>query len=299
MDIFLQQLFNGFSLGSILLLVALGLAFSFGLMNVINMAHGEMIMIGAYSAYVAQNWFKDLMGVSGRDFNFLVALPFAFLVCCGMGMILERTLIRRLYGRPLDTLLATWGVSLLLQQGARTVFGAPNVQVTSPPWHQGGIDVTGNFSMPYIRLFIIAMVAVCLALVWLYLTKTSAGRRTRAVMQNREVAGALGVVTPRVDILTFGLASGLAGVAGCALALIGPIGPSLGTYYIVDAFLVVILGGVGQVIGTAVAALSIGWMNALLEYQTSASLAKVIVFVLVIAFLQWRPAGMISRRAAR
>ncbi len=216
-----------------------------------------------------------------------------------MGMLLERTLIRRLYGRPLDTLLATWGVSLLLQQGARTVFGAPNVQVTSPPWLKGGIDVTGDFSMPYIRLFIIGMVAVCMALVWLYLTRTPAGRRTRAVMQNREVAGALGVVTPRVDVLTFGLASGLAGVAGCALALIGPIGPSLGTYYIVDAFLVVILGGVGQVIGTAVAALSIGWLNAILEYQTTASLAKVIVFALVIAFLQWRPAGMISRRAAR
>ncbi|MGE3075050.1 MAG: urea ABC transporter permease subunit UrtB [Dehalococcoidia bacterium] len=299
MDIFLQQLFNGFSLGSILLLVALGLAFSFGLMNVINMAHGEMIMIGAYSAYVAQNWFKDLMGDSGLDYYFVVALPFAFVVCCIMGMILERTLIRRLYGRPLDTLLATWGVSLLLQQGARTVFGAPNVQVTSPPWLRGGIEVTGQFSMPYIRLFIIAMVAVCLVLVWLYLTKTSAGRRTRAVMQNREIAGALGVVTPRIDLLTFGLASGLAGVAGCALALIGPIGPSLGTYYIVDAFLVVILGGVGQVIGTAVAALSIGWLNAILEYQTTASLAKVIVFVLVIAFLQWRPAGMISRRAAR
>ena len=299
MDVFLQQLFNGFSLGSILLLVALGLAFSFGLMNVINMAHGEMIMIGAYSAYVAQNWFKDLMGESGLDYYFIVALPFAFAVCCAMGMVLERTLIRRLYGRPLDTLLATWGVSLLLQQGARSIFGAPNVQVTSPPWLQGGIEVTGDFSMPYIRLFIIGMVAVCMALVWLYLARTSAGRRTRAVMQNREVAGALGVVTPRVDILTFGLASGLAGVAGCALALIGPIGPSLGTYYIVDAFLVVILGGVGQVIGTAVAALSIGWSNAILEYQTTASLAKVIVFALVIAFLQWRPAGMISRRAAR
>lgn len=299
MDVFLQQLFNGFSLGSILLLVALGLAFSFGLMNVINMAHGEMIMIGAYSAYVAQNWFKGLMGESGLDYYFVVALPFAFIVCCALGMALERTLIRRLYGRPLDTLLATWGVSLLLQQGARSVFGAPNVQVTSPPWLQGGIDVMGDFSMPYIRLFIIGMVAVCMALVWVYLSKTSAGRRTRAVMQNREVAGALGVVTPRVDVLTFGLASGLAGVAGCALALIGPIGPSLGTYYIVDAFLVVILGGVGQIVGTALAALSIGWMNALLEYQTTASLAKVIVFALVIAFLQWRPAGMISRRAAR
>jgi len=298
-DVFLQQLFNGLSLGSILLLVALGLAFSFGLMNVINMAHGEMIMIGAYAAYVTQNRFKDVMGDDGVDYYFPVALVVAFVVCCIAGMILERTLIRRLYGRPLDTLLATWGVSLLLQQGARSIFGAPNVQVTSPTWLQGGIDVTGTFSMPYIRLFIIGIVAVCMVLVWLYISKTSAGRRMRAVMQNREVAGALGVVTPRVDILTFGLASGLAGVAGCALALIGPIGPSLGTYYIVDAFLVVILGGLGQILGTALAALSIGWLNAILEYQTSASLAKVMVFALVIAFLQWRPAGMISRRAAR
>lgn len=299
MDVLLQQLFNGLSLGSILLLVALGLAFSFGLMNVINMAHGEMIMIGAYSAYVAQNWFKDLMGASGLDYYFVLALPLAFAVSCAIGMLLERTLIRRLYGRPLDTLLATWGVSLLLQQGARSIFGAPNVQVVSPEWLRGGITVTGDFSMPYTRLFIIGLVAVCMALVWLYLARTSAGRRTRAVMQNREVAGALGVVTPRVDMLTFGLASGLAGISGCALALIGPIGPSLGTYYIVDSFLVVILGGVGQVVGTALAALSIGWLNAIFEFQTSASVAKVLVFVLVVAFLQFRPAGMIARRAAR
>jgi len=298
-DVLLQQLFNGLSLGSILLLVALGLAFSFGLMNVINMAHGEMIMIGAYSAYVAQNWFKDLMGDGGIAYYFLVALPLAFAISCIVGMVLERTLIRRLYGRPLDTLLATWGVSLLLQQGARSIFGAPNVQVTSPGWLRGGIEVTGDFSMPYTRLFIIGLVAVCMALVWLYLSRTSAGRRTRAVMQNREVAGALGVVTPRVDMLTFGLASGLAGISGCALALIGPIGPSLGTYYVVDSFLVVILGGVGQVVGTALAALSIGWLNAIFEFQTSASVAKVMVFVLVIAFLQFRPAGMVARRAAR
>lgn len=299
MDVFLQQLFNGFSLGSILLLVALGLAFSFGLMNVINMAHGEMIMVGAYSAYVAENWFEDMMGSSGFEYYFFFALAMAFVVAAALGMALERTLIRRLYGRPLDTLLATWGVSLVLQQGARSIFGAPNVQVTTPPWLQGGIAVTGDFSMPYVRLFIIGLVAVCMAGVYVYLTRTSAGRRTRAVMQNREVAGALGVVTPRVDVLTFGLASGLAGIAGCALALIGPIGPSLGTYYIVDAFLVVILGGIGQLIGTVVAALSVGWLNAILEYQTTASLAKVIVFALVIAFLQWRPAGIIARRAAR
>lgn len=299
MDIWLQQLFNGVSLGSILLLVAIGLAFSFGLMNVINMAHGEMIMIGAYCAYLAQQLLEGPLGSSAADISFLIALPAAFAVAGLVGMGLEVTLIRRLYGRPLDTLLATWGVSLVLQQLARSIFGAPNVQVTTPSWLQGGIAVTGSFTMPYIRLFIIAMVLAAVALVWLYLVRTAAGRRTRATMQNREVAAALGVRTPRVDMLTFGLGSGLAGLAGCALALLGPIGPSLGTYYIVDSFLVVILGGIGQVVGTAIAALAIGGANALLEFQLSASVAKVLVFALVIAFLQWRPAGIIARRAAR
>jgi urea transport system permease protein len=294
-DIWLQQLFNGISLGSILLLVAIGLAFSFGLMNVINMAHGEMIMIGAYCAYLSER----TLGTGAIDYAFLLALPLAFAVTGLIGMGLEVSLIRRLYGRPLDTLLATWGVSLVLQQGARSIFGAPNVQVTTPAWLQGGIAVTGSFTMPYIRLFIIGMVLVAILLVWLYLVRTAAGRRTRATMQNREIAAALGVRTPRVDMLTFGLGSGLAGLAGCALALIGPIGPSLGTYYIVDSFLVVILGGIGQVVGTAIAAVAIGGANALLEFQLSASVAKVLVFVLVIAFLQWRPAGIIARKAAR
>lgn len=299
MDIWLQQLFNGLSLGSILLLVAIGLAFSFGLMNVINMAHGEMIMVGAYTAYLAEQVLGGPLGTSAPDVSFLVALPVAFVAAGLLGTLLEVTLVRRLYGRPLDTLLATWGVSLVLQQAARSIFGAPNVQVTTPSWLQGGIAVTGTFSMPYIRLFIIAMVVVAILLVWLYLVRTAPGRRTRAVMQNREIAAALGVNTARVDMLTFGLASGLAGLAGCALALIGPIGPSLGTYYIVDSFLVVILGGLGQILGTAAAALAIGLTNAFLEFQLSASVAKVLVFALVIAFLQWRPAGIVARRAAR
>ncbi len=299
MDIWLQQLFNGLSLGSILLLVAIGLAFSFGLMNVINMAHGEMIMVGAYCAYLAERLLSSALGTSAVEVAFLLALPLAFLAAGSLGMLLEVSLVRRLYGRPLDTLLATWGVSLVLQQAARSIFGAPNVQVTTPPWLQGGLAITGGFTMPYVRLFIIAMVLVAIVLVWLYLVRTAAGRRTRATMQNREIAAALGVRTPRVDMLTFGLGSGLAGLAGCALALIGPIGPSLGTYYIVDSFLVVILGGIGQVVGTAIAALAIGGANALLEFQLSASVAKVLVFVLVIAFLQWRPAGIVQRRAAR
>lgn len=299
MDVYLTQLFNGLSVGSILLLVAIGLAFSFGLMNVINMAHGEFIMVGAYCSYVMYSFFGDTFGQAGVETYFLVAIPVAFVIAAGMGMVLERLLIRRLYGRPLDTLLATWGVSLVLQQAARSIFGAPNVQVTAPTWLRGGVHIMGDFSMPYARLFIIGLVALCIVGVYLYLQRTSAGRRTRAVMQNREVAGAMGVVTPRVDMLTFGLASGLAGVAGCALALLGPIGPSLGTYYIIDAFMVVILGGLGQVVGTLIAALAIGWANVLVEYQTSASLAKVVVFILVIAFLQFRPAGIVARRAAR
>ncbi len=299
MDVMLAQLFNGLSYGSILLLVAVGLAFSFGLMGVINMAHGEFIMVGAYCAYVLQLLFARLFGPLGIDVYFVLAIPFAFLTAGALGMLLERTLIRRLYGRPLDTLLATWGVGLALQQTARSLFGAQNVQVIVPSWLQGGLEVTGTFSMPYARLFIIALVSGSVAALYFYLTRTAAGRRTRAVMQNREVANALGVDSPQVDMLTFGLASGLAGVAGCAVALLGSVGPTLGTKWIVDAFLVVILGGIGQLLGTILAALSIGWSNVLLEYLTTASLAKVIVFVLVIVFLQFRPAGIIARRAAR
>jgi urea transport system permease protein len=298
-DVVLAQLFNGLSYGSILLLVAVGLAFSFGLMNVINMAHGEFIMVGAYCAYVLQVAASALLGETGVAVYFVFAIPMAFAVAGALGMLLERTLIRRLYRRPLDTLLATWGVGLALQQTARSLFGAQNVQVIVPAWLQGGIEVTGTFSMPYSRLFIIALVTGCVAGLYLYLARTSAGRRTRAVMQNREVANALGVDAPRIDMLTFGLASGLAGVAGCALALLGSVGPTLGTKWIVDAFLVVILGGIGQLLGTIIAALSIGWSNVFLEYMTTASLAKVLVFILVIVFLQLRPAGIVARRASR
>jgi urea transport system permease protein len=299
MAVLLSNLFNGLSYGSIILLVAVGLAFSFGLMNVINMAHGEFIMVGAYTTYVAQTRFADLFGDAGIAVYFIFAIPIAFVIAGAMGILLEQTLVRRLYGRPLDTLLATWGVSLILQQGARSLFGAQNVQVIAPNWLKGGIEFSELFSVPYARLFILALVSVCVLGVYVYLARTRAGRQTRAVMQNRDVAGALGVDTNRVDALTFGLGSGLAGVAGCALALIGSIGPSLGTKWIVDAFLVVILGGIGQIVGTVIAALSIGWANVFLEYGTSASIGKVLVFILVIAFLQIRPAGIVSRRNAR
>ena len=286
--IYLLQAFNGLSVASILLLVALGLAFSFGLMNVINMAHGELIMVGAYVAYM----FGQLAGPAA----FPLAIPAAFLVAGAIGYLLEISLIRHLYGRPLDTLLVTWGVGLVLQQVARSIFGAPNVQVTAPPWLNGGLFVMEGLLLPYKRLFIVGLVAVCVAAVYIYLARTAAGRRLRAVMQNRGMAAALGVPTRHVDAATFALGSGLAGVAGCALALMGPIGPALGTYYIVDAFMVVILGGVGQLAGTVAAAIAIGLFNTAFELGSTASLGKVFVLVLVIAFLQWRPRGLVALR---
>jgi urea transport system permease protein len=280
-----------------LLLVALGLAFTFGLMNVINMAHGEFIMIGAYVAFLIQTQFSRLFGDAGLGVYFLVALPLAFGLAGLMGLGLERVLISRLYGRPLDTLLATWGVSLILQQAARSIFGAPNVQVISPPWLNGGLALGAGVLLPYKRLFIIFLVVACLVAIYVYLTRSSSGRRMRAVMQNREMAACLGVATRRVDMVTFGIGAGLAGVAGCALSLIGPIGPALGTYYLVDAFLVVVLGGVGQLLGTVAAGLAIGGANTFLELVSSASLGKVFVFALVIAFLQWKPSGLVALRA--
>jgi len=293
-SIWLSQGFNAISLGSILVLIAIGLTFSFGLMNVINMAHGELIMIGAYVAYLVQ---RELGTGAGLDFYLFVALPVAFVVAAGMGAVVERLLIRRLYGRPLDTLLATWGLSLVLQQAARSIFGAPNVQVIAPPWLRSGLEITDDLILPYSRLFILGLATLCIAGVALYLTRTSAGRRIRAVMQNREIAAALGVGTANVDTLTFALGSGFAGIAGCALALLGPIGPSLGTYYIVDSFMVVVLGGVGALAGAVMAAFSIGTLNTFFEWGSSASLAKVFVFICIIAFLQWRPSGLVARRA--
>ncbi len=291
------QAFNGLSLGSILLLISMGLAFSFGLMNVINMAHGEFIMVGAYVTYLFQQSFAEALGGTSRGLWFVLALPAAFVLTGALGMLLEAGVIRFLYGRPLDTLLATWGAGLVLQQAARNIFGAPNVQVVSPSWLNGGLLIMTGVLLPYKRLFIIGLVIVCIGAIYAYLFRTPAGRRLRAVMQNREMAACLGVATRRVDGLTFGLGAGLAGMAGCALTLIGPIGPSLGTYYIVDAFLVVVLGGVGRLPGTIAAALLIGLANTLLELSTTAALGKVLVFVLIIAFLQWRPAGLVALRS--
>jgi urea transport system permease protein len=294
MDVFLSQLFAGLSVGSILLLIALGLTFTFGQMNVINMAHGELIMAGAYTTYVMQG------GASQSGFQpgpaLLVALPVAFLIAGLIGLLLERALIRRLYGRPLDTLLATWGVSLILQQLARDIFGAPNVQVRSPGWLDGGLQL-GGVTLPYARLFMMALVIAAVAAIWVFLTRLPHGRRMRSVMQNRQLASASGVHTARVDALTFFIGSGLAGIAGVALTLLGSVGPTLGVNYIIDAFLVVIVGGLGQLRGAILAAFSLGVLNAFVEYGTQASLAKVVVFLAIVAFLQLRPQGMFVMRS--
>jgi urea transport system permease protein len=293
METLFVQLFNTLSISSILVLIGVGLAFTFGLMNVINMAHGEFIMIGAYVVYVMQFLVKATVGEENSSVAFLLAIPLAFLVSAVIGYGLEVSLIRFLYGRPLDTLLATWGVSMVLQQTARMIFGAPNVQVISPGWLDGGLPFFDT-SLPYKRLFIILLVLICVAGIYLYLKKNPWGRRTRAVMQNRDVAACMGIPVRQVDSLTFALGSGLAGIAGCALTLLGPIGPSIGTYYLVDAFMVVVLGGIGQLMGVVFGALVIGTLNVGVENFTSASIAKVITFAAVIIFLQWKPSGLIA-----
>jgi urea transport system permease protein len=294
-DTLIIQAFNALSVGSILLLISLGLVFSFGLMNVINMAHGEFIMIGAYVTYLVQRTFLTSAPALSGIYLF-VALPLAFLVAALLGLLLERLLIRHLYGRPLDTLLATWGVGLMLQQAARSIFGAPNVDVAAPPWLNGGFAIVEGALLSYKRFFIIILVAACVLAIYLFVTRSKGGRRLRAVMQNRQMAACLGVATWQVDAGAFALGSGLAGVAGCALTLLGSIGPSLGTYYIVDAFMVVVLGGIGQIPGTILAALAVGGLNTVYELETSASIGKVLVFVTIIAFLQWRPSGILALR---
>jgi urea transport system permease protein len=372
----LEGLFNGISIGSVLLLAALGLAIVFGLMGVINLAHGELMMLGAYSTFVVQNVFKGF-GSPLFDTYVLFALPIAFLVSGLAGLLLERGVIRFLYGRPLETLLATWGVSLILQQfvrsvngllvisliifcllffGAMTVlsrrldwerirnlaigitlplslaisgllgyllsfnsvlakpwFSARNVDVTAPAWLRGGLPLLG-FQMPYTRLFIIILTALCLLGTYWFLNKSSWGLRIRAVTQNRQMSACLGIPTNQVDALTFALGSGLAGVAGCAISFLGSVGPNVGQNYIVDTFMVVVVGGVGNLLGTIIAAMAIGVANYLIGSGTFAlifgsvealkpltdfftffsttSMAKVMIFALIIAFLQFKPAGI-------
>jgi len=294
MDTYILQIFNGISVSSILILAALGLAITFGLMRIINMAHGEFIMIGAYVTYLIQKVFTNYIDKNFFDLYFIIAIPVAFIVAGIIGFILEGTVIRHLYGRPLDSMLATWGVSLVLQQLARSIFGAPNVDVKSPGWLEGGLLISQGLQLPYKRLFIIALVIVCMIGVFLLLYKSKNGRRIRAVMQNRNMAASLGIHTRRIDAYTFAIGSGLAGIAGCALTLLGSIGSTLGTYYIVDTFMVVVLGGVGTLWGVVAGGLSIGNANIFFEFFTNTSLGKVLVFMLVIMFLQWKPKGLFT-----
>ena len=294
MNTYILQIFNGISVSSILMLAALGLAVTFGLMKIINMAHGELIMTGAYVTYMIQNMFVSFVDKSLFDSYFIIAIPAAFLITAFVGYLLEITIIKRLYGRPLDSMLATWGVSLVLQQLARSIFGAPNVDVRSPRWLDGGILLVKDLQLPYKRLFIILLVILCISGVYYFLYRTGSGRKIRAVMQNRGMAESLGINTRRVDAMTFAIGSGLAGVAGCALTLLGSVGPTLGSNYIVDTFMVVVLGGVGRIIGTVAGAGTIGIGNTAFEFFTNASLGKVLVFLVVIIFLQWKPQGFFT-----
>ncbi len=291
----LGALFTGISLGSILLLVALGLAITYGLMGVINMAHGELMMIGAYATYVVQGLFRQyLPGIF--DAYLLVAIPASFLAAALVGAVLERLVLRHLYGRPLETLLATWGISLVLMQGVRSIFGAQNVGVENPSWMSGGVQLLANLSLPYNRLVIIGFALFVLVGMTLLISKTRLGLFVRGVTQNRPMASALGVNTARIDTYAFSLGCGIAGLAGCALSQIGNVGPDLGQNYIVDAFMVVVLGGVGQLAGTVYAAMGLGLMNKLLEGVAGAVLAKIAVLVFIIVFIQKRPQGIFAMK---
>jgi urea transport system permease protein len=287
----LGMVFTSLSLGSILLLAALGLAITYGLMGVINMAHGELIMIGAYTTYVVQGFFRD---TSFFDWYLAAAVPASFVMAAAVGMALERSVIRWLYGRPLETLLSTWGISLILIQAVRTIFGAQNVQVENPSFMSGGIEILTGVVLPWSRVVIIAFSVSVLFLIYLLLNKTRLGLFVRGVTQNREMAACVGVSTARVDTWAFGLGSGIAGLAGCALSQIGNVGPDLGQSYIVDSFMVVVLGGVGQLAGTVYAALGLGFANKLLEAWQGAVLAKIAVLVFIIVFIQKRPQGMFA-----
>ncbi len=287
------HVFSGLSTASILLLAALGLAITYGLLGVINMAHGELIMIGAYTTYVVQSLFKTYLG-DMLDWYLIAAIPAAFLVSAIIGMVIERLVIRPLYGRQLETLLATFGVSLILMQLVRMIFGAQNVEVSNISWLSGAVEITPSLMLPYNRIAIIGFTIVVLLLLVFLLNKTRFGLFVRAVTQNRQMARAVGIRSARIDMLAFGLGSGLAGLAGCALAQVGNVGPDLGQNYIIDAFLVVVVGGVGQVWGAVLAALGLGVSGTVLEIGMGAVLAKIILLVLVILFIQKRPQGLFA-----
>lgn len=290
--------FRGISSSAVLLVVALGLAITFGLMGVINMAHGELMIVGAYTTYVTQNVFVKWFGSSGAGFEwyFIVALFMSFFAGGTAGLILERTVIRFLYKRPLESLLATWGVSLVIQQIFRSIFGAANVQVNSPQWLTGNVAIA-DVPFAFNRLFVIVFALFIVLMTYLLLTRTSLGLQIRAVMQNRQMASCLGVKTERVNMFTFAFGSGLAGMAGACLSQIANVGPGLGQSYIVDCFMIVVLGGVGNLIGTITASFGIGITDQILQPFLGAVLGKITVLAAIILFLQWRPAGIFVTRS--
>jgi urea transport system permease protein len=290
-----ETVFQGASLASILLLMSVGLAIVFGLMGVINMAHGELMALGAYSTFVVQNVFRARWP-DRFDAYFVVALPVSFVVAALVGVALERGVIRRLYGRPLETLLLTWGASLIIQQGLRLWFGAANVDVSSPTWLSGGFALMTGLTLPFNRIFIIGLASVSVVAMYWLLFRTNTGLRIRAVTQNRGMSSCLGVRAGWVDATTFALGAGLAGLAGCALTQVGNVGPSLGQNYIVDSFMVVVTGGVGKLAGTILAAAGIGGLNKGIEPALGAVFAKVAILVAVMIFLQRRPAGLFATR---
>jgi urea transport system permease protein len=292
---FVNAVFNGFSLTSIILLTSLGLAITFGLMRVINMAHGEFIMIGAYMTYLTQNFFVAFLPSSVFSLYYIFALVVAFAVAFALGSIMERFIVSRLYGREIDSLLATCGISLVLQQAARSIFGAQGVNVTAPSFLTGGVAV-GNFTFSYNRLFIIFLTGFAIFMVWLILYKMNFGKQMRAVMQNRSMAQCLGINSRMVDNITFSLGSGLAGLAGCSIALLGSIDATVGQNYIVNSFMAVVLGGVGKIIGIVLGSVIIGFAGISIEAFTSSSIAKAAVLLIIILFLQRKPQGLFTIR---
>lgn len=294
----LGTLFRGLSSGSVLLIVAYGLAITFGLMGVINMAHGEFIAIGAYTVYVVQTWFGSMFppGSVGYESYFFVAIPAAFFVAAICGALLERGVIRFLYKRPLESLLATWGVSLILQQLLRMTFGPNSVQVSSPEWLSGSFLVAG-VTVTYNRLFVIFFAGVVVLVTWFLLRRTRMGLQIRATMQNRAMASSLGIAATKVNVLTFAFGSGLAGLAGAFLSQIGNVGPEMGGDYIVDSFMVVVIGGVGNLMGAAVSSLGIGMIDQGLQPVLGPVMGKICVLFAIILFLQWKPGGLFPSRS--
>ncbi len=287
----IETLFFGLSLGSVLVLAAIGLAITFGVMGVINMAHGELMMLGAYTTYVVQQALPGHIGAS-----IFISIPMAFVVAASVGMLIERGVVRFLYGRPLETLLATFGVSLILQQIVRDVFSANNRPVETPSWMAGSLQINDALSITYNRLYVILFMIVVFAILLVVLQKTSLGLRVRAVAQNRNMAKAMGVRTQWVDAMTFGLGSGIAGVAGVALSQLTNVGPNLGQQYIIDSFMVVVFGGVGNLWGTLIGGMSLGVVNKVLEPWAGAVLAKILVLIALILFIQRRPRGLFPQK---